>query len=69
MLICITSNGSFFVFFFCFGVFFATGRFLTTSWWLINTIWVTLVKVYDVERPVTPNKLGKNITDDVVKGT
>ena len=28
-----------------------------------------LMKVYDVERPETPNELGKNITDNVVRGT
>ena len=44
--------------------FFAAFRFLTTIWWLINTSWVTLLKVYDVERPETPNNLGKSITDD-----
>ena len=48
--------------FFIFGDFFVAVRFLTTSW-------VTLVKVYDVERPETPNDLGKNITDNVVRGT
>ena len=49
--------------------FFAAVRFLTTSWWLIDTSWVTLLKVYHVERPETLNDLGKNITDDVVRGT
>ena len=47
--------------------FFAAVRFLTTSWWLINTSWVTLVLVYDVKRPKTTNDLGKNITDNVVR--
>ena len=27
------------------------------------------MKVYDVKRPETPNDLGKNITDGVVRGT
>ena len=42
---------------------------LTTSWWLINTSWVTLMKLYDVERPETPDDLGKNIIDNMVRGT
>ena len=54
---------------FLFVVFFATVRFVTTSWWLINTRWVTLVNVHNVERPETPNDLGKNITDNVVRST
>ena len=33
-----------------------------------HTSWITLLKVYDVERPETPKDLGKNITDDVVRG-
>ena len=48
---------------------FVTGSFLTTNWWLINTSWVTLVKVYGAERPETPNELGESITEDVVRGT
>ena len=43
--------------------------FLNTNWWLIKTSWLTLAKVYGVERPETPNELRKNITDDVVRGT
>ena len=49
--------------------FFAAVRFLTTSRGLINVSLVTLVKVYDVERPKTLNDLGIKITDDVVRGT
>ena len=45
---------------------FATSGFLTTSCWLINTSWITIAKVYNVERP---NELRKNITDDVFRGT
>ena len=39
--------------------YFAVVRFLTTSWWLIYTSWVTLLKVYDVERPGTLMILGR----------
>ena len=66
VLLCIKPH-RFFLFFVC--GFFETFGFLTTSWWLINTCWVTLVRVYDVERPKTPNELEKNITDDVARGT
>ena len=45
---------------------FATNGFLTISWWLINTSWATLVKVYDVERPEI---LRKNISNDVFRYT
>ena len=49
--------------------FFAAVRFLSTSWWLINTSWITLVEVHDVEKPKIPKDLGKNITNDVVRGS
>lgn len=37
---------------------------LDTNWGLISSGWVTWMRVYDVERPETPND-SRNITDDV----
>ena len=35
----------------------------------VNTCWITLVKMYDVERPQIPKELWKSVTENVVKST